>query len=157
MFSSIFWIFRQILRFLVKITCFLSFSNKNDAESLCHFVKNLFLNPKHAKLNQNSDFGHVRTYSWLHKFKPAVRVDACRHGLHDLHMRVNASDACRHGLIFASDGVWSLPPMRVDMVCMTCICVSSGTAPLFFTSRQRFLIRKLRSSDFWLRYAWECH
>ena len=47
-----FLIFCQILRFLIKITWFLSFSGKNDAESLCHFVKNLFLNPKRAKLDQ---------------------------------------------------------------------------------------------------------
>ena len=25
--------------------------------------------PKRAKLDQNSDFGHVRTYSWLHKLR----------------------------------------------------------------------------------------
>ena len=46
-------IFNQKLRFLVKITWFLSFSNKNDAESLCHFVKIPFLDPKRAKLDQN--------------------------------------------------------------------------------------------------------
>ena len=57
----------QILRFLIKITWFLSFSNKNDAESLCHFVKIPFFDPKRVKLDQNSDFCHVRTYSWLHK------------------------------------------------------------------------------------------
>ena len=33
------------------------------------FRKIPFLDPKRAKLNQNSDFGHVRTYSWLHKFR----------------------------------------------------------------------------------------
>ena len=52
---------------MVKITWFLSFSGKNDAESLCHFVKIPFLDPKRAKLDQNSDFRHVRTSSWLHK------------------------------------------------------------------------------------------
>ena len=66
LFLEIFWgIFRicgQILRFLIKITWLLSFSSKSDAESLCRFVKNLFLNPKRAKLDQNSDFCHVRTY-----------------------------------------------------------------------------------------------
>ena len=39
----------------------LSFSGKNDAESSINFVKILCLDPKCAKLNQNSDFGHVRT------------------------------------------------------------------------------------------------
>ena len=60
-FWSYFKIFGQILRFLIKITWFLSFSGKNDAESLWNFVKNLILNPKHAKLDQKSRFGHVRT------------------------------------------------------------------------------------------------
>ena len=63
------WIFNQILRFLMKITWFLSFSNKNDAESSINFVKIPFLDPKRAKLDQNSDFRHVRTYSWLHKLR----------------------------------------------------------------------------------------
>ena len=60
-FGVIFEFFGQILRFLIKITWVLSFSGKNDAESLCHFVKNLILNPKHAKFNQKSWFSHVRT------------------------------------------------------------------------------------------------
>ena len=37
------------------------FSNKNDAESSINFVKIPFLNPKRAKLDQNSHFSHVRT------------------------------------------------------------------------------------------------
>ena len=45
-FFGIFGILGQILRLLVKITWFLSFSGKNDAESLCHFVKIPFLDPK---------------------------------------------------------------------------------------------------------------
>ena len=49
-----------MLRFLIKITWFLSFSNKNDAESFRNFIKNQILNPKHAKFNQNSSFGHLR-------------------------------------------------------------------------------------------------
>ena len=64
----------QLLRFLIKITWFLSFSNKNDAESLCHFVKNLILDPKRVKFDQNSDFCHVRTFSWLHKVNPRKTV-----------------------------------------------------------------------------------
>ena len=68
-FLGIFGIFGQILRFLIKITWFLSFSSKNDAESLCHFVKIPFLDQKRAKLDQNFDFGHVRTYSWLHNLR----------------------------------------------------------------------------------------
>ena len=57
---GIFGIFGQILRFLVKIMCFLSFSSKNDAESFRNFVKNLALDPKRAKLDQKSEIGHVR-------------------------------------------------------------------------------------------------
>ena len=33
-----------------------------------------FLDPKHAKLNQNSDFGHVRTYSRLHKLRTQGKI-----------------------------------------------------------------------------------
>ena len=58
---SIFWMFGQILMFLIKITWFLSFSYKNDAESLCYFVKILFLDLKRAKFDQKSEIGHVRT------------------------------------------------------------------------------------------------
>ena len=54
-FSSNIKVFRQN-------TAFFSFSNKNHAESLWHFVINLFLDPKRPKLDQNSDFGHVRTW-----------------------------------------------------------------------------------------------
>ena len=57
----IFEIFGQILRFLIKITWFLSFSGKNDAESLWNFVKNLILKPKHANFDKKSRFGHVQT------------------------------------------------------------------------------------------------
>ena len=53
--------FGQILRFLIKMIWFLCFSGKNDAESSINFVKILFLDPKRANLDQNSDFGHVRT------------------------------------------------------------------------------------------------
>ena len=53
-FLSIFRIFGQILGFLIKITWFLSFSSKNDAESSRNFMKILFLDPKRAKLVQKS-------------------------------------------------------------------------------------------------------
>ena len=39
------------------------------AESSRHFLKKSVWDPKRAKLDQNSDFGHVRTYSWLHKLR----------------------------------------------------------------------------------------
>ena len=39
----------------------MSFSGKNDAESSINFVKIPFLDPKCAKLDQKSWFGHVRT------------------------------------------------------------------------------------------------
>ena len=53
----------KYLRVFIKITCFFSFSNKNHAESSINFIKIPFLDPKRAKLDHNSDFGHVRTYS----------------------------------------------------------------------------------------------
>ena len=54
---------------MVSKPCFFSFSTQNHAESSRNFVKNSFLNPKRPKFNQNSDFGHARTYSWLHKLR----------------------------------------------------------------------------------------
>ena len=36
---------------------------------LWSFIKKSALHPKCTKLNQNSDYGHVRTYSWLHKLR----------------------------------------------------------------------------------------
>ena len=44
-------------------------SVQNHAESFGNNIKNLVLDPKRAKFNKNSDFGHVRTYSWLHKLR----------------------------------------------------------------------------------------
>ena len=57
------------IRFFRKNNVFFSFSGKGHAESSINFVKITFLDPKRAKLDQNSDFGHVRTYSWLHKLR----------------------------------------------------------------------------------------
>ena len=42
---------------------FLSSSTQNHAESSRNYLNNLALDPKRAKLDQNSDFGHVRNYS----------------------------------------------------------------------------------------------
>ena len=53
-FYVFFWFFGKILRLLVKMTWFLSFSGKNDAESFRNFIKIPFLNPKRAKLVQKS-------------------------------------------------------------------------------------------------------
>ena len=47
---GIFGIFGQILRLLIKITWFLSFSSKNDAESLCHFVKIPIFGPETCQI-----------------------------------------------------------------------------------------------------------
>ena len=41
---------------------------QNHAERFRNYLKSSILDPKHAKLNQNSDFGHVRTYSSLNKW-----------------------------------------------------------------------------------------
>ena len=54
---------------MVSKPCFSSFSTQNHTESFINSVKIQFLDPKRAKLDQNSDFGHVRTYSWLHKLR----------------------------------------------------------------------------------------
>ena len=53
-FWGIFQIWGQILRFLVKITWFFSFSNKNDAESSRNFIKKWVLDPRRTKLVQMS-------------------------------------------------------------------------------------------------------
>ena len=47
----------------------MSVSGKNHAESSINFVKIQFWDPKHAKLNQNSDFRHVLVFSWLNKLR----------------------------------------------------------------------------------------
>ena len=44
-------------------------SPQNHAEPLWNYLKGSVLEPKRAKSNQNSDFGHVRTYSSLHKLR----------------------------------------------------------------------------------------
>ena len=46
---------------------FFDFSNKNYAESSRNFVKNQVLNLKHAKFDQKSEIGHVRTCQGAHK------------------------------------------------------------------------------------------
>ena len=51
----------------------LSSSMQKHAESSGNYFKNLVLDPKRAKLNQNSDFGHVRTYRWLNKLRTIQR------------------------------------------------------------------------------------
>ena len=66
-FLRIFKVLCQILCFLLEKTCFLSFSKQNHAESSRNFVKNSVLDPKTAKLNQKSWFGHVRTCQDLSK------------------------------------------------------------------------------------------
>ena len=55
-----FLIFGQTISFFVDKTCFLGFSSQSHAESSRNFVKKPVLNPKHAKFNPNSSFGHVR-------------------------------------------------------------------------------------------------
>ena len=60
--GSHFWFLVLFLGFLVSKPCFLSFSTRNHAESSRNSVKKSALNPKHAKLDQKSWFGHVRTW-----------------------------------------------------------------------------------------------
>ena len=38
---------------------------QNHAEPLWNYLKKSVWDPKHAKLDEKSDFGHVRTYCWL--------------------------------------------------------------------------------------------
>ena len=47
-------IFGKILGFWIKITCFVSFSSKNDAESFGNSIKILCLDQKRAKFVQKS-------------------------------------------------------------------------------------------------------
>ena len=47
----------------------MSFLTENEAERFRNYFKKSALNPKHTELDQNSDFGHVRTYSWLNKLR----------------------------------------------------------------------------------------
>ena len=42
---------------------------QNHAEPLWNYLKNFTVEPKRAKLDQKSDFGHVRTYCWLKKYE----------------------------------------------------------------------------------------
>ena len=48
--------------------CF-GFFGAEPCRIIWKYLNNLVLDPKRAKLNQNSSFGHVRTYSWLHKLR----------------------------------------------------------------------------------------
>ena len=62
---------------------FFSFSTQSHAESSRNFVYNQVLDPKCAKLDQNSDFGHVRTCQDLSRrtntyCKPAEILLFCR-------------------------------------------------------------------------------
>ena len=61
--------------FFVKITWFLSFSGKNDAESIRNFINKSVLDPKRAKLDPKSDFGHVHEHQKLQqKAKPSRKT-----------------------------------------------------------------------------------
>ena len=55
--------------FLNWIICFWDSSAQNHAEPSWNYLKKSVLDPKRAKLNQNSDFAHVRTYSRLHTLR----------------------------------------------------------------------------------------
>ena len=55
MFWNIFGVFGQVLRFLIKITWFLSFSMQSHAQSSRNFVTNFILDPKRVKFDQKSN------------------------------------------------------------------------------------------------------
>ena len=52
---------------------FLNFSAHHHAESSGNHLKSLVLDQKCTNLDHNSDFGHVRTYSWLHQLRNTQR------------------------------------------------------------------------------------
>ena len=60
-------------RFLMVLTCSWVFWPKNDTEQIWHYLKKPVWDPKCAKLDQKSDFGHVRTYYWLNKLRNMQR------------------------------------------------------------------------------------
>ena len=62
-------IFKLDSIFYAKKQCFLSSSMQNHAERSRNYFKKSVWDPKRAKWDQNSDFGHVRTYSWLHRLR----------------------------------------------------------------------------------------
>ena len=47
--------------FLVSKNMFLSFSTQNHAELFQNYLRNSFLNPKHVKLDEKSELGHVQS------------------------------------------------------------------------------------------------
>ena len=57
-----------MLKFFGGKQCFLNSSTQNHAEPLSNYLKKSVLDLKRTKLDQNSDFGHVRTYCSLHKW-----------------------------------------------------------------------------------------
>ena len=58
---------------LVSKPCFLNSSTQNHVEPAWNYLKKSALDPKYAKLYQKSDFGHVRTHSWLDKLRNLQR------------------------------------------------------------------------------------
>ena len=61
--------------FFVSKPCFLSSSTRNHAERFRNYLKKSVLDPRRATLDQNSYFGHVRTYCWLNKLRNNVSPD----------------------------------------------------------------------------------
>ena len=49
--------------------CLFGFSTQNHAEPFRNFLEKTVFDPKCALFDQNSDFGHVWTYSSLHKLR----------------------------------------------------------------------------------------
>ena len=66
MYMFVFLLFCQVVGSKTVIS---SFSTQNNAEPSRNYIKKQVLDPKRAKFDQNSDFGHVRTYTWLHKWR----------------------------------------------------------------------------------------
>ena len=52
---------------------FFGLLDAKPCRTIMKFIQKLNLDPKRAKLNQDSDFGQVRTYSWLHKVRNTQR------------------------------------------------------------------------------------
>ena len=55
------------------LTCSWVFWPKNNTERIWNYLKKQVLSPKCGKLDQKSDFGHVRTHCWLNKWRNIQR------------------------------------------------------------------------------------
>ena len=60
-------------KLFIEKQCYLDSLTQNHAEALWNYLKKSVLEPKCAKLDPNSSFAHVQSYSWLYKLRNAQR------------------------------------------------------------------------------------